>query len=147
MANGELLSTARSRAAEAYERLQTEASEEQQRSALRRTKKVSDLLDNAVRVPGTEYRIGADAIVGALPVAGDVVTGVASLYVVAEAARLGVPAPVLARMLLYVGADIAIGSVPILGDVADVAFKSSQWNVNLLEKHLDVEIDDAVDAY
>lgn len=143
MAYDDLLATLADRAVTAYDAVQADVSEEGQRRALRRTKKVSRLLDDAVRIPGTDYRIGADAIVGALPVAGDAVTGAVSLYIVAEAARLGVPPAVLGRMLLYVGADVAIGSVPVLGDVADVAFKSSRWNVSLLEKHLDVEIDDA----
>lgn len=142
MATGELLATATRRAAKAYESLQAEVSEEQQRNALRRTKKVSTLLDDAVRIPGTNYRIGADAIVGALPVGGDIVTGVISLYIVVEAARLGISPAVLARMLFYIGADIALGSVPVLGDIADVAWKSNRRNVSLLEEHLDIDIDD-----
>jgi len=106
-------------------------------SALERCRLVARLLDDAVRIPYTPVRVGIDPIVGLLPVAGDIVTGLASLYVVAEAARLGVPGAVLARMLFNVLLDVAIGSVPVVGDLLDAVWRANSRNVALLERHLD----------
>jgi len=105
--------------------------------ALRRCRLVARAFDEAIRIPYTPIRIGIDPIIGVLPVAGDLLTGLASLYVVAEAARLGVPRVVLARMLLNVVLDVALGSVPVLGDLLDVAWRANSRNVALLEGHLD----------
>lgn len=93
-------------------------------------------LENLVRVPGTRFGIGLDAILGAvLPGAGDVLTGVLGLTVIVAAARRGVPRIVLARMLVNTGADTLLGMLPIAGDVFDVLWRSNVRNLALLERH------------
>lgn len=109
---------------------------EEERHALERARKVSDLLDEAVTVPGTDYQIGLDPILGVLPISGDAVSAVISLYIVAEAARAGVSLSTLAVMVALVGVDAVVGSVPILGTVFDAVWKANTWNVNLLEREL-----------
>jgi hypothetical protein len=94
------------------------------------------VLDTAVRVPGTNIRFGADSLVGLIPGVGDMASAVISGYIVLVAARVGTPAPVVARMLLNVGLDTLVGAIPVLGDLFDVAYKSNQKNVALLEQHL-----------
>ena len=54
----------------------------------------------------------------------------------AEAARLGVPKAVLARMLANLGVDFAVGLVPLVGDLADLAWKANRRNARLLRDHL-----------
>jgi hypothetical protein len=105
-------------------------------AALRRTRTVANLLDEAIRVPGTNYRIGIDPIVGLLPVSGDIVTGLIGLYIVAEAAFVGTPPAVLARMVGNVLADVVVGSIPIVGDAFDAVWKSNVKNVDLFEDHI-----------
>lgn len=100
-------------------------------AAVRRMRAVARLLDESVRVPGTRFRVGLDPIVGLLPGAGDALTGVLSLYVVAEAARLGVTYTTLLRMLANVGVDVVGGSVPVLGDLFDAVWKANVRNVEL----------------
>ncbi|MGH2428957.1 MAG: DUF4112 domain-containing protein, partial [Candidatus Limnocylindria bacterium] len=79
------------------------------------------LLDNSIRVPGTGgRRIGLDAIIGFVPVVGDVLAGGLALIVVARGAQIGVPRVVLARMLFNVAVDFVIGSIPIAGDAFDL---------------------------
>ena len=95
------------------------------------------VLDSAVRVPGTNMRVGLDAVLGLVPIVGDVAGGVFASYVLVQAARLGAPPSVLMRMLVNVGIDGLVGTVPLLGDVFDVGWKSSTRNVALLERHLD----------
>jgi hypothetical protein len=100
-------------------------------AALKRMETVAYLLDEAVRVPGVGFRIGIDPILGALPVAGDVVSAGFSLYIVAEAAYLGVSFTTLVEMLANITIDLAGGSIPYLGTVVDVLWKANKRNVSL----------------
>jgi len=105
-------------------------------AALGRVRRVSRLLDSAVRVPGTEMRFGLDPVLGLLPVAGDAVAAVISLYPVVEAYRLGAPKRTLATMLAVVAVDAVAGSIPLLGSVFDAVWKGNEWNARLLARHL-----------
>jgi Domain of unknown function (DUF4112) len=106
-------------------------------SSLSRVRVVSDLLDNAFRIPGTEIRIGLDPLIGLIPGFGDLAGGLASTYIILEAARAGAPPTLLLRMLGNVGIDSLIGSVPVAGDLFDVVWRSNARNVRLLERHLE----------
>ena len=101
--------------------------------SIERLRTLSNLLDNAIRIPGTNYRIGLDPLVGLLPVVGDVPTTAASAYVVFEAARIGAPRETLARMVVNLAIDAVFGSIPIIGDVFDATWKANARNVTLLE--------------
>lgn len=105
-------------------------------AALRRVQAVSRLLDEAIRVPGTNFRIGVDPILGILPGAGDAIAAAVSLYPVAEAYRLGAPTPMLAKMLALVVIDASIGSVPLLGPLFDAVWKANTWNRRALERYI-----------
>jgi len=107
-------------------------------SSLARVRVIADLLDNALRIPGTQIRIGLDPLMGLIPGFGDLAGGLASAYVILEAARAGAPASLLLRMLGNVGIDSIVGSLPVAGDLFDVAWKSNARNVRLLERHLEV---------
>ncbi len=104
---------------------------------LRRTRSVARILDESVRVPGTNFRIGIDPVLGILPVSGDIVAALLSLYIVLEAARIGVPPRTLARMGFNIAVDTAVGSVPILGTLFDAVWKANVWNVALLEEQIE----------
>jgi hypothetical protein len=108
---------------------------------LQRIRALATLLDNAFRVPGTNFRIGWDNIIGLIPGVGDVTTGIASASIVGYAMRLGVRKRVLARMLANLGADVTIGAIPLIGDLFDAAFKSNMRNVALLERELARRLD------
>ncbi len=102
----------------------------------RRVRALARLLDNAISIPGTSWKIGLDPIIGLIPGVGDMVGAVLSGYIVLEAVRAEVPTFTLARMLVNVGIDTLLGAVPALGDVFDAAWKSNAMNVALLERHL-----------
>lgn len=106
-------------------------------AAIKRIRAVGKLLDDAFRVPGTEMRFGLDPLVGVLPVAGDGVMALVSLYVVAEAVNLGVPKSAVARMLVNIGIDTVIGSIPVIGTLFDAGWKANQRNVDLVERHVE----------
>lgn len=112
---------------------------------LDRLRAVSDVLDNAIRVPGTEYRIGLDPILGLVPVVGDAPGAAASAYIVAVATTLGVPRATLARMVLNLLVDALVGSIPVVGDVFDAVWKANARNVKLVEARLDAPESAALD--
>lgn len=116
--------------------LNTSAREE---AALRRIRSVSKLLDEAFRVPGTNYRIGIDPLIGILPGAGDAVTTVLSLYPILEAYRLDVPKRTLAKMVARVAIDGVAGSIPVIGTLFDAAWKANKWNLRTVEQHIQQE--------
>ena len=60
-----------------------------------RLRRLAVLLDDSIPIPGTRFRIGVEAIVGLLPGAGDLAGGAFSLYILLQAARMGVPRPLL----------------------------------------------------
>jgi hypothetical protein len=95
------------------------------------------LLDSSIRIPGTRFTVGLDAIVGLFPFVGDLIGVLFSSYIVAEAARLGAPKAVLARMAFNVGLEGLVGIIPLAGDAFDAAFKANQRNVKLLNRWLD----------
>jgi hypothetical protein len=105
--------------------------------SLRRAKIVASVLDDAIRVPGTDIRFGIDPLVGLVPGLGDLLGGAASVYIILEAARAGAPASVITRMALNVGIDTLVGGLPLVGDLFDFAWKSNARNVKLLAGHLE----------
>ncbi len=91
------------------------------------------LMDRAFKIPGTPIRVGLDAIIGLLPVGGDVITGLIQAGIVVVAmTRYRVPKPIAARMALNVLLDIAVGSIPFVGDAFDAVFKANTRNLQLL---------------
>ena len=112
------------------------------RAAVTRMRFVARVLDDSVRIPGTEFRIGLDPVLGLLPVAGDAVSGALSLYIVVESARLGVSPKTLFGMLANVGVDVAGGSIPVVGDLFDAAWKANTRNLRLALSEL-ADVDEA----
>ncbi|MFD1588745.1 DUF4112 domain-containing protein [Halorientalis brevis] len=108
-----------------------------QHPSLERARSVSQALDNSIELPVVNYRIGLDPILGILPVAGDSVSLVLSLYVVFEAIRVGASARLVALMLALLAIDFVVGSIPVFGTLFDAVWKANVWNVRLLERHLD----------
>lgn len=100
-----------------------------------RVRRLAHLMDDSIRLPGG-YRIGWDALLGLIPVVGDVSSAAVSVYIVGEAARAGASRIVLARMCLNILLETVVGAIPIAGDVFDAAFKANIRNLNLLDRHL-----------
>ncbi len=101
----------------------------------RRFSMVSRVMDELVAVPGTSVRIGLDPIVGLVPVVGDAVSAAVGFWLIAEAARFGVPRIVVGRMIANTVVDLVIGAIPVLGDVFDVFSRSNTRNLALFRRH------------
>ena len=95
------------------------------------------LLERSFRIPGINYPIGLDAVVGLVPVLGDIVTIAMGAYLVWEGRNLGMPRWKLWRMAGNVAFDTAVGAVPVVGDAADFLFRSNTRNLKIIKKHLD----------
>jgi hypothetical protein len=103
---------------------------------LARARTLTNLLDNAVRVPGTSMRFGLDPVLGLIPGLGDVAGAALSGYVVLLASQLGAPTTVIVRMLGNVVVDTVGGTFPVIGDLFDAGWKANSRNLALLERHL-----------
>jgi hypothetical protein len=108
-----------------------------QQRRLTRLRQLSALLDSRWRVPGTPVHVGLDAVLGLVPVAGDLTSTALAVYILHGAWRLGTPRRTLALMLGNIALDLAIGSIPIVGDLADVGFRANRRNMALLMRHVD----------
>jgi hypothetical protein len=103
---------------------------------LARLRQLAWLIDGAFTLPGTGFRFGLNSVIGLLPVGGDAVLGLISLYIIYEAAQLGIPRAKLLRMAANVGIEVVGGSVPILGDLFDMALKANLRNLRIIDDHL-----------
>ncbi len=102
----------------------------------RNLERLAWLMDRAFHIPGTRIRIGLDALLGLLPIGGDVLTGLVQAGLVLVALRhYKVPKHVAARMAANVLIDIAVGAIPLLGDLFDIGFKANTRNMQLLEAY------------
>lgn len=102
-----------------------------------RIEALETILERSITIPGINYKIGLDAIVGLVPVGGDIIAGLMSAYIIWEARNLGMSRWALARMAGNTLFDTAIGFVPLLGDAMDVLFRSNTRNLRIIRKHLD----------
>lgn len=95
------------------------------------------LLERSLTIPGIKFPIGLDAVVGLVPVLGDLITAALGAYMVWEGRNLGMSRWQLLRMAGNVGMDTLIGALPVVGDAADFLFRSNSRNLKIIKRHLD----------
>ena len=98
-------------------------------------RRLARLMDAEFEVGGIKF--GLDAIIGLIPVVGDVVSLGLAMYPLYVAKRHKVGWLTRARMLGNTALDFGVGLIPFAGDIADVAFKANLKNLKLLEKALE----------
>ncbi len=106
-------------------------------SIRKRIEAMEMLLERSFKIPGVNYPIGLDSLIGLVPVLGDIVTTAMGAYIVWEARNLGLPRWKIWRMMGNVGFDAVLGVVPLVGDAADFLFRSNTRNLRIVKKHLD----------
>ena len=97
--------------------------------------RVSYLMDERFRVPGTNFRFGVDPLLNLIPVLGDISGFAVSIVLILTMARHGLSRKVLTLMFLNVILDSTIGAIPIIGNVFDFAYKSNSRNIRLLKEY------------
>jgi hypothetical protein len=93
------------------------------------------IMDDFLRVPGTNFRVGLDPIIGLLPGLGDTASAIASALALIYAARSGLPKVLLARMAANILINELIGIIPGVGDAFSFWFKSNKRNYELLQRY------------
>lgn len=106
-------------------------------SVRRRIEALERMLEGMVKVPLLGRKVGLDAVLGLIPVAGDAIAAVLGMYIVWEARNLGMPRWQIWRMTANVGVDTLIGAVPLAGDLFDFVYRSNSRNLKIIRKHLD----------
>lgn len=101
------------------------------------SKWVAYLLDDLIKIPGTEKRIGLDPLIGLIPGFGDFATSTAGLTLLAAGAKKKVPKSVYLRMMANWTLNALVGAIPIIGDIFSFWYKSNRRNHTLLRAHLD----------
>jgi Domain of unknown function (DUF4112) len=93
------------------------------------------IMDEVVRIPGTNFRFGLDPLLGLIPGIGDTSSALVSAFALIQALRLGVPKILLARMAGNILVNEVIGIVPVVGDAFSFWFKSNARNYEIIKNH------------
>jgi hypothetical protein len=106
---------------------------ERNEEKLLRLKLLSERLDELTKIPGTNQKVGIDAIIGVIPILGDFIGAVFSTYIMYSGIKMGVSSKVVTKMAANIAIEFIIGWIPIIGDVFDVLWKANKRNVELIE--------------
>lgn len=106
-------------------------------SVRRRIEALEQMLEGLVKVPVLGRKVGLDAMLGMIPVLGDVLTAGMGMYIVWEGRNLGMSRWQLWRMTANVGFDAMLGAVPLAGDLFDFLYRSNTRNLKIIKKHLE----------
>ena len=105
------------------------------RAGIQQAERIAYWLDEFGRVPFTNYRVGLDPLLGAVPWLGDTFTAGLSIYLIGTGLHYGLPKLIILRMAANVAFDFLLGLVPYLGDATDFFFKSNRRNLRLLREY------------
>ncbi len=105
-------------------------------AALKRLDWFSYWTDSNFGIPFTRFRFGISPLIGLVPVIGDFVGLVLSLYVLYEARKVKASGPVQCKMIRNMLIEFFGGMLPVIGDAFDAIFKANTRNTELLRDYL-----------
>jgi hypothetical protein len=97
--------------------------------------RLAKLMDSAITLP-IVGKVGLDAVLGLVPVVGDLAGTAISLTLIARTLRYGPPSALVSKMLANVTVDLVLGSIPVIGFLADIWFKANDRNAELMREFL-----------
>ena len=106
-------------------------------SVRQRVEAMEKILERMFVIPGIKKPVGLDALVGLVPVLGDIAATALGAYIVWEAKNLGMSKWQMTRLVGNVGTDWLLGLIPLVGDVTDFFFQSNTRNLRIIKRHLD----------
>lgn len=109
---------------------------DRKRRARERLITLTRLMDSAIDVPILRTKVGLDALLGVVPVAGDLLSAAIGLYLITQARELGASRWLQTKMVGNLVLDATVGAVPLAGDVFDIYFRAHRRNLKLLQEHL-----------
>lgn len=98
-------------------------------------KRLSYLMDEQFRLPGTQFRFGLDPLLNLFPVLGDLTGFLISGGLLLALARKGASNKLVVLMCINIFLDSTIGAIPLVGQVFDFFFKSNTRNIRLMQEH------------
>jgi len=101
-------------------------------AALERLDRFSFWTDSNFHIPFTGFRFGLSPLIGLIPIVGDFVGLILSLYVLREARRVGASRRIQRRMLVNMLIEFLGGLLPVIGDAFDAIYKANTRNTALL---------------
>ncbi|MBU3078961.1 DUF4112 domain-containing protein [Sphingomonas quercus] len=103
----------------------------------RRVERMELMLERSMTLPIINRPIGLDAVMGLVPVVGDVMGAMLGAYLIWEARNLGMSKWQMTRMAANIGIDTLLGAIPVVGDIFDFAWRSNSRNLRIVRRHLD----------
>lgn len=97
--------------------------------------RISYLMDEQFRFPGTKFRFGLDPILNLIPIAGDMAGLVVSAGLLLAMAKKGASNKLVVLMSLNILLDATVGAIPIIGQLFDFFFKANSRNIKLMKEH------------
>lgn len=92
-------------------------------------------MDDRFRIPGTDIRVGLDALIGLAPGVGDVIGFAVSGVLILHMVRYGASGMLVVKMLWNSFLDALLGAIPLLGIFFDIGYRANRRNLRLLEEH------------
>lgn len=101
------------------------------------SKMLAWVLDECIRIPGTNFRIGLDPIIGLIPGGGETVATIIGAFVLGDAGKKGIPIKSLFKMGGNMLLNAVVGAIPGAGDLFSVWFKSNSRNYKMFREYLE----------
>jgi hypothetical protein len=93
-------------------------------------------LDEIIEIPLIKKKLGLDAVLGLIPVAGDIVGFALGCLLIVLAIQFKLPRHKIMLMFMIALLDFLVGCIPFIGDWFDWMFQSNKINMSILKKHL-----------
>jgi hypothetical protein len=119
--------------------LHTSIDRERRERYLAQIDRLAWLTDRAVPLP-IVGGVGLDAVLGLVPVVGDIVALCISSTIVLRAAQLGASQELISRLVAIQCTDLALGAIPIVGDLVDVAYQGNVRSSQLIRQSMTDEL-------
>ncbi len=102
---------------------------------LKWVERISGLMDDQFKLPGTKFRFGLDPLLNLIPFVGDISGFLVGAALVLVMAKNGVSRKVVVLMVVNICIDALLGGIPLIGNVFDFYYKSNSRNIKLLKEH------------
>ncbi len=89
-------------------------------------KYISELLDNKFEFLGVKF--GFDPLIGSIPLVGDVMPIMVSLYFIWIGIKLKIPKNRILEMCINTLVDVLVGLIPVIGDYFDIVYRGHYKN-------------------
>lgn len=83
------------------------------------------------------FKFGFDPLIGTIPIVGDIIPFILSLYIIWIGIQMRIPNEKIAMMLKNTVLDLFLGAIPLIGDLTDFFYKANLKNLKILNEALE----------